>query len=168
MAELPWLFSSRKGFLLQIPQPPLLNAAGFVQSTKLDIFWLPTEPSGSLLHSLLITCLPLYQEPWGCVPSTYNLGIAKPHLWIHLALRLLSLWQIINQVRDTKNIYTRRCCISFGSCPHIESTVLLSLVALLQCSSSRRQGRTLLIQLHEKLSQQDLFSCLLWMTFSWD
>lgn len=123
-----------------------------LSSPDLDIFWLPTEFIGSFLHSLLITCLSLYQEPRGCVPSTYNLGIAKPHLCIHVALRLLSLWQIINQVRDMKNIYTRRCCISFGSCPHIENTVLLSLVALLQCSPSRRHERTAFISLYEKQS----------------
>lgn len=152
MADLSWLFTSRKGFLLQIPQPPLLNAVMFLSSPELDNFWLPTEPSGSLLHSLLLTCLSLSQEPWGCVPSTYNLGIAKPHLCIHLTLRLLSLWQIINQARDMKNIYTRRCCISFASCPHAESTVLFSLVALLQCSPSRRHGRTLFMPLYEKLS----------------
>lgn len=71
------------------------------------------------------------------MPSTYNLGIAKPHLCIHLALRLLSFWQMINQVRDMKNIYRRRCCIFSGSCPHMKGTVLPNLVALLHSPSSR-------------------------------
>lgn len=91
-----------------------------------SIPWLLAEPAGSLLHSLLITCLSPSREPWGWVPSTYNSGIAKPHLCIHLALRLLSLWPIINQARDMKNIYMRRCCIFFGSCPHINCAVYLA------------------------------------------
>lgn len=44
--------------------------------------WLLAELTGLLLHTLLITYLLPYSEPWGWVPSTYNSGIAKPHLCI--------------------------------------------------------------------------------------